>query len=202
MAWRLDGTYFENCSCEAPCPCTVSFDLGADYDRCLVLLAFHVDSGEIDGVDVGDTTVAVVADAPKVMTDGNWRVGLVIDEGASDEQAEKLGGVFGGQMGGPMGAVAELIGEIAGIERARIDFSEDGLDHEVRIGDAVDIAVRDVVPVGSPTGEPAQVTRVAHPAGSTLTIGKATRSRVSLLGFDFANREGTSAFSAPFSWTG
>ena len=35
MAWKLEGTYFESCSCEVPCPCTVSFSLGADYDRWL-----------------------------------------------------------------------------------------------------------------------------------------------------------------------
>src|SRR2546421_94822 len=52
MAWKLDGTYFENCSCDMPCPCTVTFDAGADYDRCQVLLAFNVESGEVEVEDV------------------------------------------------------------------------------------------------------------------------------------------------------
>jgi len=53
---------------------------------------------------VSDLTAAPVADTPKVMTDGNWRLGVFIDAAASDEQAEKLGGVFSGALGGPADA--------------------------------------------------------------------------------------------------
>ena len=91
MAWNLDGSYFETCSCDVVCPCTASLSLGATNDRCNVVLVFNVKSGEVDGTDVSGLTVAAVADTPKVMTDGNWRLGVVIDEAASDEQAEKLG---------------------------------------------------------------------------------------------------------------
>jgi hypothetical protein len=34
------------------------------------------------------------------MSEGNWRLGVLIDDRASDEQVEKLGAVFGGQLGG------------------------------------------------------------------------------------------------------
>ena len=201
MAWTLDGTYFENCSCEMPCPCTVTFDAGADYDRCQVLLAFNVESGEVDGVDVGGLTAAVVADTPKVMTEGNWRLGLVVDEAASDEQAEKLGAVFSGQRGGPMAALAPLIGEMLGSERMPIEYLNDGLHHSVRVGDGIDVEVADVVPFGVESGEPAKLTGVFHPAGSTLTIAKSQRGKISAFGLDFDN-SGKSAFSAPFSWAG
>jgi hypothetical protein len=105
MAFQIQGRYFENCSCEVVCPCTASFALGADYDRCQVILVFHVDSGELDGTDVSGLTVAALADTPKVMSDGGWRLGVVIDEAASGEQAEALGAVFSGAAGGPMAAV-------------------------------------------------------------------------------------------------
>ena len=68
----------------------------------------------MEGTDVGGNVVAVVADTPKVMTDGNWRVGVFIDAKASDEQADKLQGVFSGQLGGPMAALGPLIGEHLG----------------------------------------------------------------------------------------
>ena len=116
MAWSIEGTYFENCSCEVPCPCTVSLDLGADYDRCNAFLVFQIESGEIEGVDVSGLTVAAVADTPKVMSEGNWRLGVLMDEKATDEQAEKLGAVFGGQLGGPMEALGPLVGENLGME--------------------------------------------------------------------------------------
>jgi hypothetical protein len=198
VAWKLEGTYFESCSCEVACPRTASLAFGAHYDRCKVTLVFSVKDGEIDGTDVSGLTVAAVADAPKVMTDGNWRLGVFIDDRASDEQAEQLSAVFGGQLGGPMEALGPLIGEDLGLERAPIEVREEGLLHSVRIGDAVDVEVEDVVPFGAESGEPARLSGIFHPAGSELTISKATRARVNAFGIEY---EGKSGFSAShFSW--
>ena len=118
MSWKLEGSYFETCSCNVVCPCTASLAFGATLDRCRVTLVFNVKNGEIEGTDVSGLTVAAVADTPKVMTDGNWRLGVFIDAAASDEQAEKLGGVFSGALGGPMQALGPLVGENLGVERA------------------------------------------------------------------------------------
>lgn len=197
MAWQLKGTYFETCSCEVVCPCTASLSLGADYDRCRVTLVFNVVDGDVDGTDVGGLTVAAVADTPKVMTDGNWRLGVFIDAQASDDQAAKLGAVFGGALGGPMAALGPLIGENLGVERATIEFREDGLTHSVKIGDAVDFEIEDVVSFGVETGKPARLSGIFHPAGSELTIARATRSKIDAFGIAY---DGKSAFSAPFSW--
>ena len=109
MSWNLKGSYVETCSCELMCPCNLSLDHGATYDFCRVTLVFDIREGEIDGTDIGGLTVALIADTPKVMTEGNWRLGVFIDDRASDEQAEKLGQVFGGQLGGPMAALAPLV---------------------------------------------------------------------------------------------
>jgi hypothetical protein len=198
MAWNLEGTYFETCSCEVVCPCTASLALGADYDRCRVTLVFHVTDGAVDGTDVSDLTVAAIADTPKVMTEGNWRLGVFIDGAASDAQAEKLGAVFGGQLGGPMEALGPLISENLGVERVPIEVREDGLLHSVRIGDAIDFEIEDVVPFGVESGEPARVSGIFHPAGSELTISKATRSNINAFGIAY---EGKSGFStSAFSW--
>src|ERR687897_178587 len=128
------------------CPCNFSFDHGATYDYCRVTLVFDIAAGEIEGIDVSGRTVAVIADTPKVMTEGNWRLGMFVDEGATDEQAEKLTAVFGGQKGGPMTGLAPLIGEVLGVERAPIEVVEEGLRHSVRIGSAIDFEVEDIVP--------------------------------------------------------
>jgi hypothetical protein len=199
MSWRLEGTYFENCSCNVVCPCTASLTLGADYDRCQVVLVFHVASGEVEGTDVGGLNVAAVADAPKVMSDGNWRLGVIVDEAASAEQAQKLAAVFGGQLGGPMEALGGLIGENLGMERAPIEFADDGLRHRVRIGDDIEVEIEDVVPFGAEDGKPVKLSGAFHPANSELTVAKATRSRIAAFGLDISN-EGRSGFSAPFSW--
>ena len=103
MSWNLKGSYVETCSCELMCPCNLSFDHGATYDFCRVTLVFNIREGEIEGTDIGGLKVAAIADTPKVMTDGNWRLGVFVDEQATDEQFEKLVQVFSGQLGGPDG---------------------------------------------------------------------------------------------------
>ncbi|HKU56051.1 MAG TPA: DUF1326 domain-containing protein [Gaiellaceae bacterium] len=197
MSWKIAGSYFETCSCDVVCPCTASLSLGATNDYCRVVLVFRVKEGEIEGVDVSGLAVAAVADTPKVMTDGNWRLGVFIDEAASDEQAEKLGGVFSGALGGPMEALGPLIGENLGVERATIEVREDGLTHSVKIGDSVDFEIEDVVPFGVDTGRPAQLVGIFHPVGSELTIAHATRSQIDAFGISY---EGKSAFSHEFAW--
>jgi hypothetical protein len=198
MAWSLQGTYFETCSCEVVCPCTASLSLGADYDRCRVTLVFNVVDGNVDGVDVSGLKVAAVADTPKVMSEGNWRLGVFIDAAASDDQAAKLGAVFGGQLGGPMEALGPLVGENLGVERAAIEVSEEGLRHSVKIGDSIDFEIEDVVSFGVESGEPARLVGIFHPAGSELTISKATRSRISAFGIEYEGKSGFS--SSQFSW--
>jgi hypothetical protein len=198
MAWNLEGTYFETCSCEVVCPCTASLSLGADYDRCRVTLVFNITQGEVEGTDVSGLKVAAVGDSPKVMSDGNWRLGVFIDAAASDDQAEKLGAVFSGELGGPMEALGPLVSESLGVERAAIEIREDGLRHSVKIGDAIDFEIEDVVPFGVESGEPARLTGIFHPVASELTISKATRSRINAFGIEYEGKSGFS--SSRFSW--
>jgi hypothetical protein len=197
MSWSIEGTYFETCSCELMCPCNFSFDHGATYDYCRVTLVFNIRSGEVDGTDVSGRTLALIADTPKVMTEGNWRLGIFVDDGTSDEQMDKLTGVFGGQMGGPMSGLAPLIGEVLGVERAPIEVVEEGLSHSVRIGEAIDFEVEDIVPFGIETGQPARLTGVFHPVSSELTAAEAKRSQISAFGIEY---EGKTGLSSPFSW--
>jgi hypothetical protein len=162
------------------------------------MLVFNVQSGAVDGTDVSGQTVVAIADTPKVMSEGNWRLGVFIDAAASDEQAEKLGAVFSGALGGPMEALGPLVGENLGVERLPIEVHEDGLKHSIRIGEAVDFEIEDVVPFGVESGEPAKLTGIFHPAGSELTVAHATRSKIDAFGIQY---EGKAAFSSSqFSW--
>ena len=198
MAWSVKGSYVETCSCELMCPCNLSFDHGATYDYCRVALVFDIREGEIDGTDVGGLRVAAVADTPKVMTEGNWRLGVFVDSRASDEQADKLVGVFTGQLGGPMAGIAPLVGEVLGVERATIDVQHDGVRHAVRIGDAVDFEIEDIVPFGVETGEPVRFSGMFHPVASDLTMAEATRSRINAFGITYEGKTGLS--TSEFSW--
>ena len=198
MAWNLTGSYVETCSCELMCPCNMSMDHGATYDFCKVSLVFNIREGDIEGTDIAGLKVALIAHTPKVMTDGNWRVGVYIDDSASDEQFDKLVQVFGGQLGGPMAGLGPLIGEMLGVERARIDVADDGLRHSVKVGDTIDFEVEDIVPFGVETGEPVRFQGMFHPVGSDLTMAEAKRSRINAFGIEYEGKTGLSTSS--FSW--
>jgi hypothetical protein len=97
-----------------------------------------------------------------------------------------------------MEALGPLIGESLGLERLPIEVREEGLKHSIRIGDAVDFEIEDVVPFGAESGEPAKLSGIFHPAGSELTISRATRSRIDAFGIQY---EAKAAFSASeFAW--
>jgi len=200
MAWQLTGTYAESCSCDAVCPCTWSaLTAKATLDRCRALLAYHVAAGEIDGTDVSGLSFALFLDAPPVMAEGNWRVGVFLDATASDVQADELGAVLAGQRGGPPAMLGPLIGELLGIERVPIEFSDDGYAHRVRVGEAGGFEVADFVAIEG--SDPVRLENVAHPSNTTLTVAPAKSATLSTFGVEWG-RAGESGFTAPFSWSG
>jgi hypothetical protein len=198
MAWSLKGSYVETCSCDLICPCNATFDHGATYDYCRVTLVFNIREGEVEGIDIGGLKVAAIADTPKVMTDGNWRLGVFIDENASEEQADKLVKVFTGQIGGPMAALGPLVGEMLGVERAVITVQDDGVRNSVRVGDSIDFEIEDIVPFGVETGQPVRFQGMFHPVASDLTIAEAKRSRINAFGIEYEGKTGLS--TSEFSW--
>jgi hypothetical protein len=198
MSWTLRGSYVETCSCELMCPCNVSFDHGATYDFCRVTLVFNIRDGVVEGTDISGCKVALIADTPKVMTQGNWRVGVFINDAASDAQFERLVQVFSGQLGGPMAGLAPLIGEMLGVERAVIEVNDDGLRHSVRVGDAIDFEIEDVVPFGVESGRPVKFSGMFHPVASDLTMAEARRSKIKAYGIEYVGKTGLS--TSDFSW--
>jgi hypothetical protein len=198
MSWNLSGRYVETCSCELMCPCNLSFDHGATYDFCRVTLCFDIEQGEIEGTDVSGLKFVAIADSPKVMTEGNWKLGAFVDDNASDEQMDKLVKVFTGQLGGPMEGLAPLIGEVLGVERATIEVGHDGLRHSVRVGDAIDFEIEDIVPFGIEDGTPIKFDGMFHPVAPDLTMAEAQRSQISAFGIEYEGKTGVSY--ANFSW--
>ena len=63
---------------------------------------------------------------PQVKTEVNWRLGMFIDERASDEQVDKLAKVFGGQLDGPMAGLVPLVGSGA--------LGDDPMRHVQQVG--------------------------------------------------------------------
>jgi hypothetical protein len=112
---------------------------------------------------------------------------------------DKLVKVFTGQLGGPMEGLAPLIGEVLGVERAAIEVGHDGLRHSVRVGDAIDFEIEDVVPFGVEDGTPIKFDGMFHPVAPDLTMAEAQRSQISAFGIEYEGKTGLSY--ANFSWT-
>lgn len=200
VAWNIEGTYFENCSCDAVCPCTwSSLAQPATHDFCKFLITIHIDSGAIEGTDVAGRTFAILAQTPKQMTDGNWKVGLFVDDGATTDQAGAIGKVVAGELGGPMAMLSPFIGEFLGVEQAPINYTQNNGTYSVKIGSSIDVEVQEQRVPDLPGAS--QLTNVMHPANTTLTIAPATRSQIEGFGISFGT-VGTSGFSAPVSWAG
>jgi len=198
MSWTLRGSYVETCSCELMCPCNVSFDHGATYDFCRATLIFSIREGVVEGTDISGCKVALIADTPKVMSQGNWRVGVFINDTASDPQFDRLVQVFSGQLGGPMAGLAPLIGEMLGVERATIEVDDDGLRHSVRVGDVIEFEIEDIVPFGVESGQPVKFSGMFHPVASDLTMAEARSSRIRAFGIEYVGKTGLS--TSDFSW--
>lgn len=198
MGWNLEGTFYENCSCDAICPCTWSNMMRpATNDDCRVALLFDVAAGDVDGVDVGGHQVVMVAQTPALMPEGNWKVGLIIDADASDEQVEALSGVFSGALGGPPAGLAPMIGEFLGVERHPVEVTHDGNRHHVRVGSAIDYQLTKHV---TEDGAPVQLSNiVVHPGGPTLDVAHIDAARNAAFGIDWSG-DGLSGFSNPFRW--
>lgn len=198
MAWTLEGTFYENCSCDAICPCTWSnMAQEATNDDCRVALLFDVDTGAVDGVDVGGTTVVMIALTPALMPAGEWKVGLIISDNATDEQVEALSSVFSGVLGGPPAGLAPLIGELLGVERAPVSITVDGTSRHVTVGEALDYHL---TKQQSPEGEQVQLTNISvHPGGPTLDVAMIDGAQNNAFGISWSG-DGLSGFSNPFSW--
>ncbi len=198
MAWSMEGTYYENCSCDAICPCTWSnMARRATRDDCRVALLFEVERGTVEGVDVAGTAVVVVMQTPANMSQGNFKAGVIVGSDASDAQTDKLAQVFSGALGGPIAGLASFISEFLGVERLPIRVDHDAGKHHIVVGDALDVKL---TMERTPEGAPVQLTNiVVHPAGPTLDVAVADGVRSSVFGIDWSG-DGLSGFSNPFAW--
>jgi hypothetical protein len=201
VAWKLEGEFYENCSCTAICPCAWS-NLGHKATRddfCRIVMAFDVESGDIEGVDLAGTSFVMIVDTPPQMVDGNWRVGVIVDDGANEEQVGKLGEVLSGALGGPPAALGPLLGEFLGIERGPITIETDGKSHHVTVGELVDYSGTRTT---DGSGTQVELTHIdAHPAGPTLGLAPVSEAKVSAFGIEYSGSD-LSGFANRFAWAG
>lgn len=196
--WKLKGTYFETCNCEAICPCIVT---GPPPDgKCTVLVAWHIDEGAFGPTKLDGLNVGLVAHVPGHMFQTKWKVALYIDERANDAQRDALGQIYSGQVGGLMAKIAGFIGEVAGVRSVPIEYRADGRKRSVRIGN---VAVAEIEAITG--GDGAAETVLTNPPinlapGEPLVVARSKQYRFADHGMsiEVSNKNG---FYAPFTYS-
>jgi hypothetical protein len=82
VAYNLEGSLLEVCTCNILCPCWVGED--PDNATCDSVMGWQITSGQVDGLDVTGRTVAALVHIPGNVLKGNWKVALFVDDGATD----------------------------------------------------------------------------------------------------------------------
>ena len=138
-AYTLEGTLLEACNCNVLCPCWIGEN--PDNGTCDSVIAYHIDRGQITGLDVSGLTVLEAHHIPGNVLAGNWRQVILVDDRASHDQIRALGDAFQGRLGGPLADLAGLVGERLGVFAAAIDHQMSGGEGTLKVGDKVRAAV-------------------------------------------------------------
>jgi hypothetical protein len=173
----LDGTLLEACSCGGPCPCWVGDD--PDGGRCDSVNAYHIDRGQVGGVDVSNLSFVQVNQIPGNVLAGNWRAVFYIDDKASPAQQEAILNVFGGKLGGPLADVAGLVGERVAVHYVPIEHRVEGGKGTLRVGEVVDA---EMAPYTDANGRSTTIhdTVFSTIPGSPAYLAKASHHRVNI----------------------
>jgi hypothetical protein len=103
VSWRIHGSYFESCNCDAICPCRrVDGVPGgrSTHGICLGVLSWLIDQGTVDEVDVSGLAVAMAIRYSDDEPGSPWTWVLYLDGRATPAQHAGLEAVFCGRLGG------------------------------------------------------------------------------------------------------
>jgi hypothetical protein len=132
-AYQLTGTLLEACNCGVLCPCWIGEN--PDNGYCNAIIAYHIEKGNINGVDVSGLNVMGVVHIPEnVLIPGSWKIIRLVDERATPEQVQVLADAFRGKLGGPLADLAGLVGEELGVYQVPIDHALEGGAGTVTVG--------------------------------------------------------------------
>ncbi|HJU17659.1 MAG TPA: DUF1326 domain-containing protein [Stellaceae bacterium] len=201
--WSLRGAYMESCNCDYLCPCIYTNPQGpATQDHCIAAMAFRIEEGRHGATRLDGLGFALVIRSGKVMADGNWIFGGIVDERADAAQRQALAAIVGGEAGGPLELVrTRLVSDFRGVVYAPIAFTEDGMRRAVAIPGLFAFEIEGV-PSRNRSGEPFYIDNTAHPAGRRLALARAKEVRLNGFGLDLnLAGKGNNGHYAPFSWT-
>ena len=185
MAYRLAGTYVAVCDCSLYCPCPTDGPPTGKDGQCHSTMVFQVRDGSVADTDLSGVDFALFNHFPSNLSAGNWTVGLVVDDAASDEQVDAIEQIFSGEEGGLLGLLGALIGENKGTERAPIRVS----NGSVSIGEMAQFTFE---PALGGDGSPTTVKNAMFGLAPEYKIGRGT-GRSTAFGMGYEASYGQSA---------
>lgn len=197
-SYALDGEFLEVCDCHTICPCWTGSR--PDEDACTGVFAWVVETGMIDGIDVGGQVAVSVSTHTGHRENSKQRVMLFVGEGSSEAQSEALAGAFGGRFGGPLGELTELLGELLGIERLPIEVSFSPRRASLTVGRRIAAETSSIL---GPSGLPTTLAdaKLSTVLGSPAEVGVSHRFKVGLPGHSIdLDLRGRSAMRGRFKY--
>ena len=201
--WSLRGEYMESCNCDYLCPCIYTNPQGpATHDDCTAVMAFRIDEGRSGAVRLDGLKFALVIRSGRVMADGNWIFGVVVDAAADAAQREALGAIAGGEAGGTPAAIRQiLVKDFRGVAFEPIEFTMEGLTRRVSIPGVLSFEIEGVASRNR-SGEPYYIDNTGHPASRRLALARAKEAHVHGFGLDLdLVGRGNNGHFAPFAWS-
>jgi hypothetical protein len=148
MSWRIRGTYFESCNCDAICPCRRIDGVAggrSTHGVCLGVLSWLVEDGEADGVDLSGLPVAVASRYSDDEPGSPWTWALYLDARASEDQRAALESIYTGHLGGD--AVRHFpwawkASELVAVRPAEITVDHTRRRQRLRVRDHISVSIR------------------------------------------------------------
>ncbi|MBT8412548.1 MAG: DUF1326 domain-containing protein [Octadecabacter sp.] len=198
--WAIKGELVLNCNCTVFCPCVVSLGLHPPTEgHCQTWGGVRIDSGHYDGTDLSGLNVGLLIEIPGMMSRGNWKVALFIDDRATDAAYHALVQIFSGAAKGTTGLFKVLVGEVIGVERQPVTYVNDGKNRHITVGRKIEGVVYPVE--GKDPDEEIVIKNTKYWMGPDITVGTASKGRVRAYGrvWDF---DGRSAEICQIDWHG
>ncbi|MFI0450320.1 DUF1326 domain-containing protein [Actinomadura sp. 6N118] len=170
MAYTISGNYLASCSCVLVCGCAMDAqprDAQGD-EQCRGTAVFHIADGHLGDVDLSGVDFAFYNYFPSHLTAGDWKLGLVVDSDAGEEQADAVERILTGREGGPFGELSQFFGEYLGMRRAQISLT-DGDKPALEIEGLSEIRYE---PLTGPDGNPTTVKNAQFGFAPEFEIGR------------------------------
>jgi hypothetical protein len=148
--WRISGSYFEACNCDAICPCRrqggQKLTTGSTYGVCEFALSWFVAKGHLGAVDLSGLSVVLAGFYRDDEQGKPWRVCLYVDERATQARQDALAAIILGRLGGtPARNFAAAIGEVYAVRPAAIELEHRPGRWFMRAADFVTVSGASVV---------------------------------------------------------